>query len=60
MNPARVAYCRTYQKAFRAVLPLLPYHEPEILNDMTEVADICEQRSFKSVLIMTRVSHHWV
>ena len=28
MNPLRKAWCRTYQTAFRIVLPVLPYREP--------------------------------
>lgn len=32
MNPLRKAWCRTYQTAFRIVLPVLPYREPRILG----------------------------
>lgn len=29
MNPAKRIFCRAYQFAFHAALPLLPYREPE-------------------------------
>lgn len=37
MNPLRTAWCRTYQAAFRLVLPVLPYREPTILHGVEEV-----------------------
>lgn len=30
MNPAKRIFCRAYQFAFHAALPLLPYREPEL------------------------------
>lgn len=29
MNPLKKVYCRVFQFAFHAALPILPYREPE-------------------------------
>lgn len=53
MNPARAAYCRTFQKAFRAALPALPYREPEILTDMERISDVCSEKGYRGALVVT-------
>ncbi len=40
MNFFKKAYCRTYQVAMRALLPLLPYHEPKLLKDYHELGEL--------------------
>ena len=38
MNIAKKVFCRVYQFAFHLALPVLPYREPKILKDNTEIA----------------------
>ena len=53
MNLFERCFCRVFQFCFRAALPLLPYREPAILNDMQQVAEILTQKNKKSVLIVS-------
>ncbi len=53
MHWLKKTYCRVYQAAFHAALPLLPYREPEILPDIAAVAHILQQKQNKKVLIVT-------
>lgn len=46
-------YCRTFQGGFRAVLPLLPYREPEIYPSYKNLALIIKKEGLKSLLIVT-------
>lgn len=53
MNPVRKLWCRAYQTAFRAALPLLPYREPEPLGSFAEAAELLASRGVGRVLIVT-------
>ncbi len=53
MNFFKKAYCRTYQVGMRALLPLLPYHEPKLLKDYHELLELLKAQSKKSVLLVT-------
>ena len=53
MNPLRKIWCRTYQTAFRVALPLLPYREPKLLENMDAVADLLAGKGLSPVLIVT-------
>lgn len=53
MNRIKRIYCRVFQFCFRAALPVLPYREPEILNDMEELGSLLAGKGKKSVLIVT-------
>ena len=46
-------WCRIYQVAFRAVLPLLPYREPMLLDSVEGVAAALGDRGIKSALLVT-------
>ena len=46
-------YCRAFQTAFRAALPILPYRNPKILTSVTDIADVCRRKNIRSVLIVT-------
>ena len=46
-------YCRVFQTAFRAALPILPYREPEIINSCSELGKVFKRENTKSVLIVT-------
>lgn len=53
MNTLRKLWCRTYQTAFRVALPLLPYREPKLLENMDAVADLLAGKELSPVLIVT-------
>lgn len=53
MNPLKKVYCRVFQTCFRAVLPVLPYREPRILNSMTAAGEELRRRGRSRVLIVT-------
>lgn len=53
MNIFKKLYCRTYQGVFKLMLPLLPYREPEILNDNTEVVVVLKAKGYDKVLLVT-------
>ncbi len=46
-------WCRTFQTAFRAALPFLPYREPEIVPSCDKLGDILKATNSKSILIVT-------
>ncbi len=47
------AYCRIYQGAFRLLLPLLPYREPQCFDCVDELAGLMEKLQPHSVLLVT-------
>ena len=53
MNSIKKIYCRTFQAAFRLAMPFMPYREPEILNNVEEIASVLKKSGIKSVLLVT-------
>ncbi len=53
MNILSKIYCRTFQGAFRAALPVLPYREPEIIKSRADLKCVFTKGGVKSVLIVT-------
>ena len=53
MNPVREAYCRAYQAAFKAAIPVMPYREPFILDSTDEIAALCVVLGIDSILVVT-------
>lgn len=53
MNIFKKTYCRIYQICFRAILPLLPYREPKILNNNEEVVNALKSQNKNTVLFVT-------
>ena len=53
MNIVRRALCRVVQLGFRAVLPILPYSEPEILKSLDEVPGLLRDKGVASVLLVS-------
>ena len=53
MNIFKRIYCRTFQIAFRTMLPILPYREPQILNNNDEVVNVLKQNKISSILLVT-------
>ncbi|MBR4959657.1 MAG: iron-containing alcohol dehydrogenase [Clostridia bacterium] len=53
MNIASKLFCRGFQLAFRAALPVLPYREPEIVGSCAELHGVLEKERIRSVLVVT-------
>lgn len=56
MNFFKRIWCRLYQLAFRIISPLLPYREPQLLNNNKHLAEKIKQEGVESVLIVTTAS----
>ena len=52
MNAIKRLYCRAYQLAFRAALPVLPYRQPRLLDHLAGIAPLLEQKQISSVLLV--------
>jgi len=53
MNFFKKFYCRTYQTAFKIMLPFLPYRQPKILNNNKEVCEVLKQNNIKNLMLVT-------
>lgn len=53
MNPIKKLLCRIVQMGFRAVLPILPYKDPVILNRTDDIVGVLKEKEIDSVLIVT-------
>ena len=53
MNPIYRLFCRTYQLAFRLALPVLPYREPHVLNELRELGPYLQQQHVSRILFIT-------
>lgn len=53
MNIFKKFYCRTYQTAFKLMLPLLPYREPKLLDDNNAVCELLKEKNINKVLLVT-------
>ena len=53
MNIASIFFCRTFQIAFRAALPILPYREPKIVPSCSGLGDVFKKENSTSVLVVT-------
>lgn len=56
MNIIEKAFCRIYQISFRLVLPVLPYRNPETLNDVAEIATLLKRKNIRNALIVCGTS----
>ena len=52
MNILQKAFCRVYQGGFRLALPILPYREPEILQNVSDVPPLLQKKGVTSVLLV--------
>ena len=53
MNIASKLFCRAFQIAFRAALPILPYREPKIVPSCSELGNVFKKENSTSVLVVT-------
>lgn len=52
MKATKRLYCRAYQIAFRAALPILPYRQPKLLEHLREIAPLLQGKGISSVLLV--------
>ncbi|MGN0334989.1 MAG: iron-containing alcohol dehydrogenase [Lachnospiraceae bacterium] len=53
MNIIWKSFCRIYQSAFHAALPILPYREPKIFDSVAGLEYLLIEHKIKSVLLVT-------
>ena len=53
MNLSEKIFCRVFQGAFRAALPVLPYREPEILKEVKMIPKLLQKKRIRRVLLVT-------
>lgn len=53
MNIFKKLYCRTYQGVFRALLPVLPYRQPKLLDSNEAIVSVLKEKGTLSVLLVT-------
>ena len=53
MNLFKKSYCRIFQSAFYMIIPILPYREPQIFTDVTEVPSFLRKKQLDRVLLVT-------
>ena len=52
MNPPYKAFCRAYQLAFRAALPILPYTEPKLLSSLEAIPHLLAEQGKSAALVV--------
>lgn len=52
----RKIWCRIHQIAFRVIMPILPYREPKLLADYSQMSEVIKQNNIKKVLVITSQS----
>lgn len=58
MHPLKKLYCRTFQTAFKLVIPVLPYRKPKIIHQAAVVPKLLSKKKIGSVLIVTDAAVH--
>lgn len=53
MNTFKKVYCRCFQAAFRAVLPILPYRNPKVYSHISDIVQILRRENISRPLIIT-------
>ncbi|MDO5785963.1 MAG: iron-containing alcohol dehydrogenase [Eubacteriales bacterium] len=56
MNICKKIYCRTFQTALRAALPVLPYRKPKLLKSTSCLPVLFRQKNIQRVLLITDAS----
>lgn len=53
MNVILKCACRVYQTAIRALMPVLPYREPQIVDSCRDLKDIFIHQNINSVFVVS-------
>ncbi len=59
MNIVRRLYCRAFQFAFKAAIPILPYRDPKEMASVDEVPHLLHKLGRNSVLLVTDKPLRW-
>jgi len=53
MNIFSKFYCRTYQMIFKVFLPFLPYREPVVLNNESDIFETLKKENLSKIMLVT-------
>ncbi|MDE6849851.1 MAG: iron-containing alcohol dehydrogenase, partial [Clostridia bacterium] len=53
MNVFKAAYCRMFQSVFKIALPVLPYKNPKIIDNVKGIADVIKANGKRKLLLVT-------
>lgn len=53
MNPLKKVFCRSFQAVLRFVLPVLPYRDPRVLHQVSDIPACLKEKDISNVLIVT-------
>ena len=53
MNLFKKMYCRIFQTMFYIAMPILPYREPQIFNDVTKLLVFLREKNIRRALLVT-------
>lgn len=53
VNVFKAAYCRIFQSALKAALPLLPYKDPKIIDSVSDIPSVLEREGKSAPLVVT-------
>lgn len=53
MHKLKKIYCRSFQAAFKAALPFLPYRTPKIVGSVTALPEVFRKHNCQRVLVIT-------
>lgn len=53
MNIVKKIFCRSFQKVMHIMIPLLPYREPKLLNEIEDVLDVLKERNISNIMLVT-------
>ena len=53
MNPISKVFCRIFQTVFHLALPILPYRNPKIYDNITGIGQLLREQKINSVLLIT-------
>ncbi len=53
MNILNKAFCRVFQFGFKVAIPVLPYRNPHILNQVDQIPDLLRKKNIKRLMLVT-------
>ena len=53
MNIIEKTYCRVFQFGFKVAIPLLPYRNPHILNQVDQIPELLNKKNIRKVMLVT-------
>ena len=53
MNIFNKAFCRIFQYCFRVAIPILPYYNPTILDNVEDISKVLDEKNITKVFLVT-------